>query len=316
MNSLPHDIERIVFEAAARGDPGASVQLATVARRVQGWIEPMLYETVTLQDSRHLKLFTRTFLYDSDPEKYSTKPPGFVVKSMKDFSLLFTPIQEQDRLAVISILQSCGDLASLAYWPDSNYTSSRYWELDAHCQSIIGPTIRGDLRPRRISGSLCKLTGMRVPILTISLFANVTHLDVKDPWSTWGRFPFHNIPSLRYLALENLDFTRLIARGASAVVARILEKCPQLVVCVILCRERSELLGYINETYDGHVDGYAAWGFIDPRIAALPAPSYHQAYCLHIPEGEAEMWRRAEEVLKARRLASTRAASISNWQSL
>jgi hypothetical protein len=48
--SFPLDVERIVFEEAARSDIRSAVQLALVCRRVQSWSENRLKMSVMLRN--------------------------------------------------------------------------------------------------------------------------------------------------------------------------------------------------------------------------------------------------------------------------
>ncbi|KAF7319175.1 hypothetical protein HMN09_00254000 [Mycena chlorophos] len=55
---LPVELERIIFELAARADIGTALKLVRVAHRVRDWVEPIIYQTVVVsRPSEELRLF-------------------------------------------------------------------------------------------------------------------------------------------------------------------------------------------------------------------------------------------------------------------
>lgn len=48
IQDLPTELEREIFETAARMRPGSALDLVLVARKVRTWIQPLIYEMVTL----------------------------------------------------------------------------------------------------------------------------------------------------------------------------------------------------------------------------------------------------------------------------
>ncbi|KAF8160632.1 hypothetical protein B0H34DRAFT_344792 [Crassisporium funariophilum] len=74
--AFPNEIQRPIFEQAARLDGRCAFRLATVARYVHAWVQPILYERVVIRDSHAASCLLRTI---------RLKAPGYfepLVKSL------------------------------------------------------------------------------------------------------------------------------------------------------------------------------------------------------------------------------------------
>ncbi|KII92124.1 hypothetical protein PLICRDRAFT_50551 [Plicaturopsis crispa FD-325 SS-3] len=306
ISALPHDVERIVFEIAAQDDSYTACQLARTARRVQCWVEPIIYERVVLENGGQLSLFMRNVVSDAAKRgsPCSTKPQNFIGKSVKDIRITFMPTKGDDQEGIMAVFGACTAATSFVYWPDPIFGSGWIPFNFIEYPSLFEPVVRGSLRPKRLSSSLYQLTGMHRPKFELPIFAHVTHLEIKDIWEMWQHWPsLAPMSALRYLAFDFLDFdTHDPAKFAD--MERVMQSCPQLEICLILCPENSQLLHALKWVlYEDHADGYAALGLADPRIVALAGLLYGGRRLLHVPEAEGDMWAQAKELVNARRVA-------------
>ncbi|KAK0194871.1 hypothetical protein F5146DRAFT_262433 [Armillaria mellea] len=70
---LPIELERDIFELAATLYPGSAYHLATISKRVQIWMEILIYQTVVLDlPKSRTNLFLRTV--DSRPANFFRLP--------------------------------------------------------------------------------------------------------------------------------------------------------------------------------------------------------------------------------------------------
>nr|GAT51678.1 predicted protein [Mycena chlorophos] len=75
---LPVELERIIFEMAARADVGTALKLVRVAHRVRDWVEPIIYQTVVVsRPSEELRLFRteRTMFHRRKTKAARIGPP-------------------------------------------------------------------------------------------------------------------------------------------------------------------------------------------------------------------------------------------------
>src|SRR6202050_2792096 len=128
--SFPWDIERLIFEEAARDDRQTALRLAFVSRNVQSWsvdcstrsythsnifqcrVEPIIYKVVTLNSARIKDAFLRSL-------EITTKPTSFYTQCIKALYLPFHTIQEfwGDGIeTAIKILPYCKGVEYFVCW--------------------------------------------------------------------------------------------------------------------------------------------------------------------------------------------------------
>ncbi|KAF7326295.1 hypothetical protein MKEN_00482700 [Mycena kentingensis (nom. inval.)] len=78
---LPVELERIVFESAARNDVGTALRLTRVAQRVKIWVEPILYSRVVVARANDPTIVDR-------PEFQRTKKQLAAAKAPKKAAVL------------------------------------------------------------------------------------------------------------------------------------------------------------------------------------------------------------------------------------
>ncbi|KAF8734267.1 hypothetical protein AX14_003491 [Amanita brunnescens Koide BX004] len=104
---LPLDVLRLIFEFAAADDKRTGVVLSTVSKRVQRWVEPILYSLVDLQRPQNKHLFLRTI------ETSNTKKASFFTRNVKTLSIAHDPNTDDHQAA--RILSACRGVTNLTY---------------------------------------------------------------------------------------------------------------------------------------------------------------------------------------------------------
>ncbi|KAF9077367.1 hypothetical protein BDP27DRAFT_1413783 [Rhodocollybia butyracea] len=104
LQDLPIELERDIFEIAARMDLQTALNLSLVCRQLKDWTQPLVYEMVTL-GTGDIELFLRTM------EMF---PPDFFARCVKRLCLTVSIVPLHAR----TILQACTGITSLACWVD------------------------------------------------------------------------------------------------------------------------------------------------------------------------------------------------------
>ncbi|PPQ84911.1 hypothetical protein CVT25_004579 [Psilocybe cyanescens] len=103
-NDLPVELQREIFLVAATVDPSSARQLVLVAKRVNSWVQPCIYEMVAL-GSVDTALFLRTM---------DAMPPSFFAAYVKKLCLSVS-VGASDAAHIIRV---CTGLIDLAFWVD------------------------------------------------------------------------------------------------------------------------------------------------------------------------------------------------------
>ncbi|KAK2467555.1 hypothetical protein APHAL10511_000410 [Amanita phalloides] len=104
---LPLDVLRLIFEYATADDKRTGVALATVSKRVQSWVEPILYSEVNLQRPHTKQLFLRTI------ESSKTKKLSFFATKVKTLCIAYDP--NADERQTIKITSVCRAVVNLTF---------------------------------------------------------------------------------------------------------------------------------------------------------------------------------------------------------
>ncbi|KAJ7673708.1 hypothetical protein DFH06DRAFT_1173101 [Mycena polygramma] len=194
---LPPELEREIFELAARLHPNAIPILLRVAQRVHCWIGPMLYHVLRLEKGHIVKAIER--ILDS-------KPIGL--------------LQNAVRHAVVDRDRSCWHIISIVL--DMNRSIHElaicgYSDLYNRSQALSG-----QVRPQRLI--LDGYSSARIfsdPMLT-----SVSHLTILErdfglqtvAWENWSGLA--ELPALTHLCLT--------ANISRIILPDVLKKCPML----------------------------------------------------------------------------------------
>ncbi|KAJ6609053.1 hypothetical protein B0H10DRAFT_2065766 [Mycena sp. CBHHK59/15] len=266
---LPLELEREIFEMAAKADVRTALRLAVVARRVQTWIEPIIYSRVvvsrrpdlpsgalapvtsgSMSASRRLALSRA----QRSPRKATpVQPPRFIrtlpLRPAAFFArhvkrLHVGNLSEQDLVAVLS---ACTGISELGWW-----MTKCNWDADV-------VKLLGSLPLQRLSidytFSLDNLGIRSAPI-----FRTVTHLDMT--------FEDHYLPPRvgpleAFTALTHVSNTFGRATPANVVswCDDIIKGCPRLRILLILS----------DGIYLDQVAGFRP-RHADPRVVVMLPP--------------------------------------------
>ncbi|KAJ6566587.1 hypothetical protein B0H19DRAFT_1374097 [Mycena capillaripes] len=208
---LPLELEREVFEIAAKLNRKDAPKLLLVARRVHEWLEPLLYRGLLFRRNRDDKGPTKPIPMESIIHAIATKPAAFFHQNVKHLAVNNNvPRVDVDRIAV------CTGIINLALFNgDSDPSMIPYIEI---------------IRPQRLSANMKKLFGGD-PDFTHSLFSNITHLDISDvfglTWEVWHKLAV--LPRLTHLSFNYSDEAL-----PAALFHTVLAECKLLEALVIV----------------------------------------------------------------------------------
>ncbi|KAF8950731.1 hypothetical protein BDZ97DRAFT_1770851 [Flammula alnicola] len=194
---LPYELERDIFELAARAFPGNALELVTISRYADllcavDRTEALIYETVVLESRLATDLFLRTL---------DVRPPSFFAKNIKRFYL--TEVVSFYDVEAQRILAGCTGLTEVTCWvyPHS-FKDNLLPQLPTH-------------NLQRLSIPLEALWGISPlsPQFTASLFPNLSHLEIVNPPGLHAALQIDwdgliALPRLTHLALGELYYDK------------------------------------------------------------------------------------------------------------
>ncbi|KAJ7445039.1 hypothetical protein FB451DRAFT_1293179 [Mycena latifolia] len=262
---LPPELERQIFELAAFIDPDHMTDLFLTAQRVKLWIEILLCRVLYVYGPEHDYPRPPSAALTRYRNLIHTKPASFFHDHVRH--LFFVGIQSADEVArILSISDATVNIAlSLFTGP-----------------APILPLL-GALPLQRFSAYLSHLfTTPSGPDFTHPLFAQMTHLDIRDPYFQ-GSPDFVLIPHLTHLSIRRTTVS-------TSVCGTILADCKSLKVLVILLNSQSAL---------DATAPYFAEVAADPRFVMIAVADYEADWELGARGGE-DYWARAEELVNRR----------------
>ncbi|KAJ6549951.1 hypothetical protein B0H19DRAFT_184937 [Mycena capillaripes] len=151
---FPADLEREIFETAARMHPGRIPTFLRVARRVLVWIEPLLYRVVLVNSRKAGMVHALLNAMTSKPPQFFHAVRYLAVESSRNY-----PSDDLKRL-----LSLCKGL--------TNFTCVHYFS-DPTLLPILS-----ELRIQRLFLYLPNLFGTEAVDLTCPFFPSITHLEM------------------------------------------------------------------------------------------------------------------------------------------
>ncbi|RDB15905.1 hypothetical protein Hypma_003561 [Hypsizygus marmoreus] len=209
---FPPELERYIFELAAGDDIGMALELTLVSKRLQLWMESIIYYTVTLSSINVCSLFLRAV---------DSRPASFFATNVKSLCIP-GDIPLKDAMRIITV---CQGVVNLAYWID-------------HAQPPPPFSYLSSLQPERLSMNIHGLCGSTDHIVDFHhpFFAMVTHLEIVD-WS-FSLSGYEHLPCLTHLAVDIDQYSSVLVER----LQHILESCPQL--RVLLCLMSDEDMAF------------------------------------------------------------------------
>ncbi|KAJ3512713.1 hypothetical protein NLJ89_g3361 [Agrocybe chaxingu] len=258
-NDLPIELQREVFVVAANIDQRTALRLVLVARRFYRWLQPHIYEMVTL-GSDDTALFLRTM---------GSLPQQFFANSVKKLCL---SVSVSGRNAT-RILRACTGVTDLAFWVDYIGTVPN--------RSLI-PYI-SPLPLRKLSAEVSHFLALFPTGEIIHPWCEcLTHLDIIFWTHEMAPVipPLDRLPSLTHLALRLRH-----NQTQEAALSTILSTCRALKVLIIFddAEEAAE---------------EKVWT-VDPRVVFMPYPTnVVREWEAQARQEESCSWSRAEELVR------------------
>ncbi|KAF5320301.1 hypothetical protein D9611_011373 [Ephemerocybe angulata] len=223
---LPEDLARVIFEESAADPDIPGWACARVSKKVQAWVEPILYREVIVEDHISISLLHNTVL------SHPTKPESFFSLHVRTLCIYSQEYDTADDI-IFDILSACPNLTQLDL---SNRARRRREDLKVGAHPSWN-------RPR--------LKRLRMPELYFPpshrhfrfaegqnlnpIFANITHFElhlyspVIIPWD-WGSFQY--LPFLTHFCISMTPAEQAVSRAASDLRSAVPYFPPSLIVCV------------------------------------------------------------------------------------
>ncbi|KAF6741916.1 hypothetical protein DFP72DRAFT_1179877 [Ephemerocybe angulata] len=286
---LPEDIARTVFEMAANDPDSPNWTCALVSKKVQSWVEPILYRQIIfgLDNSRKMPLLHRTLLSSlalSNNYPTSFKKPSFFSKYVKTLSLNVVPNWN----ALIGLLNACPNIHRLDF--------HRWMEAHRVDELSVGnlPAWQSFQQLRRLHapGMLFEPSYRHFRFDTgdhqNTMFRRLTHLELywDETLRFWSWGSLKSLPCLTHLCIspspkiEAIELASAQLRGALACFP------PTLVVCVFTITSAH----WFDNARDLVEDNGST---LDERIVVAVGDDY---YWRQIAKGEQGQWLAREAI--------------------
>ncbi|RXW17601.1 hypothetical protein EST38_g8252 [Candolleomyces aberdarensis] len=204
-SDLPEDLCRLVLELVAELDPETGRSCALVSRKVNAWIEPVLFHTLIIQSASQLESLRRIVEDANHGNSSSTKSPDFFANHVKVVAIITL---NSDAANILSVLKACRNVEILVLWSNPN-------KLDMGAASpsgILGKELRDlrdfmtspELSPRRIS-MFHHILSTDEAHFSHPIFQNVTHLELVRVDSKAGWDTLQSLPCLTHVSAHCLS---------------------------------------------------------------------------------------------------------------
>ncbi|KAJ2929138.1 hypothetical protein H1R20_g7959, partial [Candolleomyces eurysporus] len=213
---LPEDIGRLVFELAAETTAGP--HYALVSRKVQSWVEPIIYRSIILAGPATTSLLYRTI---ADPN--TRKTAEFFAQHVK---FLTVRTWDYPEVEMQTILRACRGVKVLTNW-GTFYPTCRAF------QTVFSSSYLSPSRLSILGDSLLPQEHWRMDF-SLPVFQNLTHLEVRriaaeGPWNKWDGLSL--LGNLTHFSVT----TRSLPPPDVEWVKGILARCPATLRIFIIC---------------------------------------------------------------------------------
>ncbi|KAJ7128445.1 hypothetical protein C8R44DRAFT_979169 [Mycena epipterygia] len=265
---FPPELEREIFVTTAQLHPKMSPTLLRVARRVLYWIEPTLYNMVSIGGLEEKQARGVALLHAID-----TKPSGFFSRAVRHLALaafhwsfMDHPQNPWSDAELGKVLRACPGVVNLVLVGD-----------------LIEPPVLpmlSDMRPKRL---LMAVDVMNPQLKwTLPLFRNVSHLCLFDINATdpveWPQLRnLARLPSLTHLG---------VYRTSPDILSAILSDYATLRVVLILCENTFTAKTLASEQNSLH----------DPRVVFSGMANILQDWVPRIESGE-DIWAHIDDFI-------------------
>ncbi|KAJ6496190.1 hypothetical protein C8R45DRAFT_985172 [Mycena sanguinolenta] len=214
--TLPPELERTIFEIAARSRPEKIPILMLTAWRIKHWLEPLLYRAVSLSNTfggQGFPIVPADVLLRAIANAHSS-----LLQAVQYVYFEPMPVSPESSWILDALLSACPRITRFFCTSSSSFSSNLQALASLYCL-------------RRLTISTTTLFPSQSPDFAHPLFRNVTHLELLDiP-------PAHNIDTSSYAGLAfmprlthiSLNYTRVFSE-----LYPLLEEMPHLQCMVLL----------------------------------------------------------------------------------
>ncbi|KAF8063470.1 hypothetical protein FPV67DRAFT_1672489 [Lyophyllum atratum] len=279
-----------------------ALKLVRLSRKVQTWIDPILYRHVTLEYPSQAEAFVRTL-------ETSKKRGIFFATQVKILCFAYG-IDLRDAVKILTV---CKNVTSLASWLELSQLSADFTHSDLESFSKL--LINGTLQLHRLSMILHDFLCVPDPDFTIPVLQHVTHLDIyqgSDHFRDWTWTGFGQLSNLTHLSFD------LSLSSPLETVNEVLPHAPpSLRMCLVLLSTRNSSVSIKQFCTGNDVLEKMAAGKVDPRLVIGTNESleeecrYGGLVVVHlyddvmkdwsfVPDGEDDVWQKAERIISKR----------------
>ncbi|KAJ7112772.1 hypothetical protein C8R43DRAFT_1040472 [Mycena crocata] len=281
---LPVELEREIFELAAKADVRTALRLAIVARRVQVWVEPIIYSRVVVAHAPAASL-QLSYAHDIQWERSARgrrskkapqipvlrfirtipfRPASFFARHVKQ--LLLGNLTEPE---LVTVLSTCTGIAELGWWSST---------ATAPVMAALATLKIDRLSVDRSFDLLAAATP------AAAMFANVTHLDITMEPDDYNMPALPPLQSFRSLTHFSMVFGRFLPASPENWLNEVLKARPSLNILVL----------FSDRIHNEQIAGLRPRN-PDPRVVVmLPPVGEWTARWVH------DAWPLAEEVVRER----------------
>ncbi|CAK5263992.1 unnamed protein product, partial [Mycena citricolor] len=239
MSQLPAELQREIFETAARNDRSTIPTLLLVARHVHAWIEPLLFHVVI-----NMNVGQRTALRSL----MQTRPPDFFRRGVRH--LWLDESAEWSSTETLALLSLCPLIRSFAF------------RLGLSPEGVL-PILDTFQHLRYLDGFLELIFGSRQGIdLGRPFFQRLTHLSLFDVIDKTLCSGLATLPALTHLALQTTTSFRF--------TSRLLSTCTSLRVLVKTAKD--------FENAEIELKVIHRFGLEDPRLVLIVVRNLFDKY--------------------------------------
>ncbi|RXW17602.1 hypothetical protein EST38_g8251 [Candolleomyces aberdarensis] len=316
-SDLPEDVCRMIFELVPELDQETGRSCALVSRKVNGWIEPILYRTLIFELEDTDQLGNLCGVIEDINHGDSTKSPDFFASHVK--AIVITNDRQQYATSVLSILKACHNVEMLALWTAKPSGREWVWPYGRDLRDLRDFITSPELSPRWIS-----ITSNLFPIDEVRfshpIFQNATLVELV--WEERGDGDPHNVgwDTLRYLPrLSHFSVYRsFYMKGCDRWVRETVDLLPSSVRVFIFWLyptfffrdDTSKEFEGVKAIQGGDLDSRAIVAYMGYSLPTLPDlhPNLHPIFRSYndvvkdsagVPVGK-DFWTLAEEFIEER----------------
>ncbi|KAF8883071.1 hypothetical protein CPB84DRAFT_1965260 [Gymnopilus junonius] len=275
--ALPAELEREIFEITASDFPGSIANLILVARRVQQWMEPLLYAVLIFSPA-----YSRPPLYDS----FTINLPLFEKATQHAKHVLIQGVLAPQ---AVEVLQHCTNVLNLSLWSLTGLYKPLKPIIAALPIRRLCVNIRELFRKSDENAIDLDFRGLEPATL-----ANLTHLDIIlvsrefCRWEIWQGLA--DLPNLTHLAIDY---------STPELVDAIFKECHHLQILILYFTDDLDVFDATEHRNSRHLEiGVMS----DPRVVQMKETIDSIKGWEKDVQRQDDFWTRAEKVREMRRL--------------